>query len=273
VIGFALRLAVSAAVLAVILVRVPFNEVFARAFVASPLYLAAALGLAAGAIVLVALRWRALAASLGLAIPRALAVRALFLGVFGGQVLPSAIGVDVVRGWLVSRHTVGVPHLVATLIGDRLVALFAACLLVLYSYPRLGTAAALACGALLAALIVTMRRRVQVDLYGLPVALALALASHLLAVAIAMAAAHGYGVDASFALWIAVIPVALVVSAIPVSLNGWGLREATIVALAAPLGIAPADALLVSMTIGLLNALASLPGAIVLLQDRRRRLA
>ena len=98
-----LRLVVSASILTLILSRISIPHPVSRASSAAGLYLAAALAIAVISIVLVALRWRLLARWLGLAMPAALAVRALFLGVFGAQLLPSALGTDLLRGWLVCR--------------------------------------------------------------------------------------------------------------------------------------------------------------------------
>jgi hypothetical protein len=77
--------------------------------------------------------------------------------------------------------------------------------------------------------------------------------------------AVAYGVDGSLRVWFSIIPVSLIVCAVPVSINGWGVREAVIVGLAAGHGIAGADALMVSVTLGLLNIAASLPGAYLVL--------
>jgi hypothetical protein len=60
-----------------------------------------------------------------------------------------------------------------------------------------------------------------------------------------------------------------VLRAVPVSINGWGVREAVVVTLAGTHGVAAPDALLVSVTLGLLNTLASLPGAVLLLLHDR----
>jgi hypothetical protein len=84
--------------------------------------------------------------------------------------------------------------------------------------------------------------------------------------------ARAYGIEASLALWFSIIPLSVIASAIPVSLNGWGVREAVILALGAPMGLPAAEALLVSVTLGVLNMIASLPGAVVILQGRRARL-
>ena len=275
-IAFVLRIGVSISALAVILSRVPVDEVLARAARGTPGYLAAALALSMLGIVLVALRWRLLAGWLGLAMSMGLAVRALFLAVFGGQLLPSAIGTDVLRGWLLARHVRGLSRIVASLMADRLVALFAACLLVLLAYGGLlGPAAVAASGSVLLAFLLGLRRGmdgVTLQPAILLPAIALALVVHASTVAMAALTARAYGIEASLALWFSIIPLSVIASAIPVSLNGWGVREAVILALGAPMGLPAAEALLVSVTLGVLNMIASLPGAVVILQGRRARL-
>jgi hypothetical protein len=281
-------------VLAVILSRVSVGDIVARAAGGNPLYLAAVLALALLSFVLVALRWRLLARSLDLIVPVGVAVRAQFVAMFGGQVLPSAIGIDVLRGWAVTPHAGDVSRVVASLMADRLVALFAACLLALPSLGGLvgppvlagwvgpswvarllGPAAVLAAGGALLAFTVGLRRLEGVAPRSRPIGLAIgmALGTHATAVMMAVLAAAAYRVDSSLILWFSVIPVSIIVSAIPVSLNGWGVREGAIVVLAGPLGVPAPEALLVSMTLGVLSMLASLPGAVVLLRGRGRGVA
>ncbi|MGH8745628.1 MAG: lysylphosphatidylglycerol synthase transmembrane domain-containing protein [Burkholderiales bacterium] len=281
----AARLAVSAAIFAVILSRISVRDVLARASAGLPVYLVGALSLLLLMIVLVALRWRLLARWLGIAMSTGLAVRALFLAMFGGQLLPSAIGADVLRGWLLARKTSGVARVVASLMADRLMALFAACLLLLISDRAIARlvpsyaafvapAAVLGSGAILFAFLLGLRRmsamrEVRVQAKPLLLALAIALVVQGTAVVAAALVATAYRLDGSLSLWVSVIPLSVMMSAIPVSVNGWGVREATIVTLASGLGIAPADALLVSVTLGVLHVLASLPGAVVMLRAPR----
>lgn len=272
-----LKLAVSISILGVVLSRIPHHEVLARAANGAPSYLACALGLVLASIVIVALRWRLLAGWLGVAMPAALAVRALFVGVFGAQVLPSALGTDVLRGWMVARHTTRTGPVVASVMADRLVGMFAVCLLFMLANPLakqlpapygvlFGPAAVLATGVVLVAFVLGCRVRLKAS--SLLGALGLALAVHAAAVAIAALVARAYGVDDSLPLWLSIIPLSIIASAVPVSINGWGVREASIVALAAPMGVPAAEALVVSMTLGLLNMIASLPGAAVMLRAR-----
>jgi len=284
VIASTLRVVVSLSIIVVILSRVSVREMLARAASGVPLYFAGALALMLLSIVLVALRWRLLARWLGMAMSIKLAVRALFLAMFGGQVLPSALGADVLRGWLLARKTNGGARVVVSLVADRLVALFAACLLLLISdraiarllpnvAPFVAPLAVLCVGALLLAFLAGLRRMSVLDAeagQAKPLLLAIAIAVVVQGAAVATAAlvATAYGMNGALALWVSVIPLSVILSSIPVSVNGWGVREAAIVTLAAPLGVAPADALLVSVTLGALNVLASLPGALVMLAGR-----
>ncbi|HYL88319.1 MAG TPA: lysylphosphatidylglycerol synthase transmembrane domain-containing protein [Burkholderiales bacterium] len=287
-----LRAAVSISILAVILSRVSIDAVLLRAKGGALAYLAAALLLVLVMALLVALRWRFLAAWLGLAVPGRLAVRAVFLGLFGGQLLPSVIGTDLLRGFVLARHTGRLQRVAASLIADRLVALFAACLLLILGYASLGRlpapfagllvpAAALLSGAALLAFLLgstgVVRRvfRVQpvegVTLQPKPIlaAIVVAFAIHSIAVVAAALTAAAYGIDASLKIWLPIVPLAVIASAVPISINGWGVRETVIVALGAGYGLVAADALLVSLTLGALNLVASLPGAYLLLRAPR----
>ncbi len=280
----ALKFAISVAIIAVILSRVSVQDLLARASSGIPLYLVAALSLALLMIVLVAVRWRLLARWLGLAMSIGFAVRALFLAVFGGQLLPSAVGADLLRGWLLARKTSGISRVVASLMADRLVALFAACLLMLLSDRAIARlmpsyaafvapAAVVGSGAVLLVFLAGLRRLKVTSGAGLRaslllLAVAVALVVQCGAVVAAALVAAAYRLDASLSLWIAVIPLSVILSTIPISVNGWGAREAAIVTLASRLGVAPVDALLVSVTLGVLNMIASLPGAVVMLRAR-----
>jgi hypothetical protein len=53
------------------------------------------------------------------------------------------------------------------------------------------------------------------------------------------------------------------VALVPASINGWGLREVAVVGLLARYGVAPEQALVLSVCFGLTLAVGSLPGAIV----------
>jgi uncharacterized membrane protein YbhN (UPF0104 family) len=293
-----LRVVVSLSILVYIVTRISTDDLLARARDAAYLRLAAVALLFVLMALLVALRWRLLAGWLGLALPARLAVRAVFLGLFGGQLLPSSIGSDVLRGWVVGRQTGRIRLVAASLVADRLTAFCGASLLLALAYALVArgpsrlpaivvSAAAFATAALLLAFLAASTGRLQglrkaalalfrqlgaidaAEPRSAPLALAVGMAVviHAAATIAAALSASAYGIDSSLATWLAIIPVSVIASALPVSINGWGVREGVIVALGAGQGLAPADALLVSLTLGAGNILASLPGAYMLLRE------
>jgi len=275
-----LRGAVSVSILILLVSRTSLDDLVARAKAGAFVPLTAALLLVLLTAVLVSLRWRTLARWFGLALPMTLTVRAVFLGMFGGQLLPSTVGTDLVRGWVAARHTGSMRRAAASVIADRLVALFAACLLLAFTYPSLGQTPAflagfLAAAAVLASAVVLLgflffnRKGALLRPAPILAAVLVAVAIHAIHVIAAAVTATAYGVDASLKIWLSIIPVSLIACAVPVSINGWGVREAVIVGLAAGHGISEADALVVSLTLGVLNVVASLPGAYLMISNEK----
>jgi uncharacterized membrane protein YbhN (UPF0104 family) len=167
-----LRVVVSLSILVYIVTRISTDDLLARARDAAYLRLAAVALLFVLMALLVALRWRLLAGWLGLALPARLAVRAVFLGLFGGQLLPSSIGSDVLRGWVVGRQTGRIRLVAASLVADRLTAFCGASLLLALAYALVArgpsrlpaivvSAAAFATAALLLAFLAASTGRLQ----------------------------------------------------------------------------------------------------------------
>jgi uncharacterized protein (TIRG00374 family) len=204
------RVLVSVSILAVLFAGIPFTEVIARARTAHVAALAAALVLVVLMYVLLSMRWRTLARPLGVELPLRSALRAVFLGLFGGQLLPASLGSDLVRGWAVLRHANSVPRAAASVIADRLVGLLGACLLLALVNAALGStplpfapvlvpAAVLASGALLLGFLLACRSALHL----LPISAAalIALLIHTLHVFAASLSAAAYSVEASLAVW------------------------------------------------------------------------
>jgi len=87
-------------------------------------------------------------------------------------------------------------------------------------------------------------------------------------------AVHSVGVDIAPTLLVALGPVVLVGSAVPLTIAGWGPREGVTAAVFALVGLGSANGLTVSVLFGVLAAVATVPGLLVLLADavvRRRR--
>src|SRR4051812_42185583 len=72
------------------------------------------------------------------------------------------------------------------------------------------------------------------------------------------------GLPVSFVQITVIILLVFLVTIIPISIGGWGVRETAMVAPLGQVGVANADALLCSVLFGLAQVLASLPGLALL---------
>jgi uncharacterized protein (TIRG00374 family) len=77
------------------------------------------------------------------------------------------------------------------------------------------------------------------------------------------------GVDLSLALIVSITACMLLIVMIPISLAGWGVREASLIALLAPLGVNSQDALLIGILFGLMSLVSALPGGLSFLVGRK----
>jgi hypothetical protein len=68
----------------------------------------------------------------------------------------------------------------------------------------------------------------------------------------------------------ATIPATIFVSQLPISVNGWGVREGAMLVSLGFVGVAPAQALLISVLFGVCLLAASLPGALTFTAWRPR---
>jgi uncharacterized membrane protein YbhN (UPF0104 family) len=229
------------------------------------------------------LRWALLARPLGFAQPLRHFVGYYYVGMFFNLVLPTSVGGDVVRAWYLDGGSGRrLPAFLSVLVdrGSGLLVLLAlACLAVVFcpvplppwlpwSVGGLGAAAALGTALLLAAAPrwrpappEATGRGWRARLAALPGAVAqlraaylprpgLLLGTTLLSVVVQVAnvalvwligRALGVPVPASY-YWV-LVPVVTLLTLLPVSLNGMGVREGGTVLLLAPLGVAPAAAL------------------------------
>jgi len=84
--------------------------------------------------------------------------------------------------------------------------------------------------------------------------------------------AIGEAIDASFSFWgfTLIVPVAMAAAAFPLAIGGLGAREATAAALFVALGMPKGDAAVISLLFPPLLLVASLPGLLLFLAQRRR---
>lgn len=238
-------------------------------------------------------RWRMIMRLFGPALPPSASIRLFFEGYFFNNALPSTIGGDGVR--IYRAHRLGLP-LAASINGvllDRVTGLTGLFILVAVGQPllyarvedvttRLAFAAILLAGAAGITLLILARhipdRTVPAALreglhklseathaaylhpaVSLPV-LGLSIVVHGLIVASVYVIAVGLGLDIGLFESLVLVPAVILLSTIPVSIGGWGLREGLMVVALGLAGV-PADAALsVSILFGLAQIAAGLPG-------------
>ncbi len=217
-------------------------------------------------------------------------------GQFFNQVLPSTVGGD---AWRVVRWRaagVSLRAAAASVLMDRvsgamgaaILAIAASMLLSHYGLDARLTVSMLLLGTMIAGGIVVfifvIRRRglpLQrfariADLQGSLVldrrylaSLGYSIAGHCVCGIAVYVIARSLGVDLPLVLIVSVTAAVLLVLMIPISLGGWGIREASFITLLVPLGVNSQDALLIGILFGLMNLVSSLPGGLWFLADRK----
>lgn len=280
----AAKILVSAALLYFALRSVDIAAAVSRLNRISPGWLILAIAVALLQISFGAVRWREIAVHCQAKLPLLQALRYSLVGAFFNQTLPSSIGGDAVRLWLLARSA-GWRAATYSVLVDRGIGLIALSIVILialpWSYALISSpggrtalsaldAAAFIGGAsflLLGRLNLPWLRywwptrhlhaiagiawRALFDARSGPILAPLSLSIHLLAVVIAFCLARAVAAPLTFSLAFLLVPPVMLVTMLPISIAGWGLREATMVAAFRYAGLAEADGLLISLLFGL----------------------
>lgn len=94
-------------------------------------------------------------------------------------------------------------------------------------------------------------------------ALILSIAIHLMTVLCIAFFLQGLGHDVRFSLLLALVPPVLLVTVVPISMAGWGVRESAMIFILGIVGIPAADALATSLSFGIAVFLIGLPGGLL----------
>jgi uncharacterized membrane protein YbhN (UPF0104 family) len=256
-----IKVLISAALLYLALRRVNLADLAARFDVASLGWIALAIAVTFLQIFLGVLRWCEISAECGAPLPTRQAMRFNVIGTFFNQTLPSSIGGDAVRLWLVARAGAGWRAATYSIFVDRAIGLIALAVIIVatlpWSYQLIGDPqgraalllvdfAALAGGAgflvfgalqwawlkrwwgthhlhacaVIANKVIFSRER------GPKVAI-LSLLVHVLTAVIAWCVAQSIAAPVSFGQVFQLIPPVMLITMLPISIAGWGVREAT----------------------------------------------
>ena len=305
------KIAVSVGLLALLFSRVHAAALWAEARQASPVWLAVALGIYLGSLVISAWRWGVLLDAAGIPLRLRRLVASFMVATFFNNFLPSNIGGDVVRVADTARPAGSKTVAALIVLADRgigLLGLIAVAALGASFAERLpGTGIvgpsvlwlALAAGAgggvfllsrpaLLPRLLRPFGRlhpewvgerldrlegllqRIQAAPGALLRCFGAAMAVQMVLVAFYLAIARGLTVPIGFWQLSLIVPMTFLVQMLPVSLNGFGVREATFAYYFTRMGLSLEQALVVSITGAAMILVVSLSGAATYLARNRR---
>lgn len=256
------------------------------------------LGLALSELTLlvVAFRWSSILRAIGHPMRFRVTLSLTLVGQFFSQVLPTSIGGDVMRMFLARRAGLSGQTSFSSVLVDRATGVLALCLVSTAALPLLAHlipdrallgSVVLVLAGVFAGMGVAMmldfvperfrRFRVVEAIAGLAsdlrrtllttrwavLTMTPSIASQLAQVAVVAVLGGGLGLGVSYLDCLAIVPLATLATLLPISIGGWGLREGVFVVGFSLAGIGRLDAIAMSVLLGVLNALASLPGGVI----------
>lgn len=284
--GLALKIAVSASLLYFALARVNLSVVWQRLSEIQFVWLLPAILILAAQVIIVALRWRriVLACEPSSSFSLSQSFRYSLIGTFFNQTLPSTIGGDAVRVWLLARDGTGWKIATYSVLIDRFAGVIALALIVVcclpWSFALIGdptgrlTLLAVGIGSVFAGLCfmalgflrwpwlerwwltghLVSAARITRQIATSPAALgpigAYSLFNHILSVTAAWCLAKSAGISLEWVQALLLVPPVFMIATIPLSIAGWGVRESSMIIAFSYAGLPESDGLIVSVLYG-----------------------
>ena len=293
----AIKVLISVALLFLALRKANFSDLASRIDLASAGWIALAIAFTFLQIFIGVLRWRIVSDECGAPIPTRQAMRYNLIGTFFNQTLPSSIGGDAVRLWLVARNGAGWRAATYSIFVDRAVGLIALAIIIVaslpWSYQLIGDAygrsalaivdlAALAGGAGFLVLgmlpwpwlkrwwathhihaCAVIANRVIFSAKNEPMIAILSFLVHFLAVVIAWCVVQSIAAPVAFGQIFLLIPPVMLITMLPISIAGWGVREATMGLAFGWAGLMPNEGINVSLLYGAVSFIVGAVGGLV----------
>src|SRR3954453_7962031 len=251
------------------------------------------------------LRWREIGAECGAPLATRQAMRFNVIGTFFNQTLPSSIGGDAVRLGLVARGGAGWRAATYSIFVDRAIGLIALAIVIVATLPwsyrliddpngrwalLVVSFAALAAGGgflILARLpwpwlkrwwathhvhaCSVIANRLIFSRERGPKLAALSLLVHVLAVVIAWCVVRSIAAPVLFGQVFQLVPPVMLITMLPISIAGWGVREATMGLAFGYAGLATAEGVNVSLLFGCLSFIVGAFGGLVWILSAEKR--
>ncbi len=301
-----LKVAVSVLLIWLAFRNLDLHEVGARLFDIPLWVLALSVAMFVVQIAICALRWRAVVMAIGSRMTFVQALTFFWIGAFFNQALPSSVGGDAVRIYKVYKVGGRLDLAASGVILERGATVYALVLVVTVMLPFLVeqvppgdagwiTSAVLALFAVSTAglgmamaldripqvlhrwrlvrglaVIAADARRVFLRPSNAARVLAWAIVGHANICVVIYALLLGLGEDVSYTTVLGLFPLVVLATTIPISIAGWGVREMSMIAIFALVGISNEGATVASLMFGFISAVTSLPGGVAWLADGMR---
>ena len=297
---YLVKLLITIGLLGLILSRIDLAATWSLILSVPSRLLVLALALQLASNVVAALRWRLIMDRIGHARPLAFYLGSYFKGWFFNQGLPTSIGGDGIRILDLTRTGSRAEEAFSGVFIDRIIGLAGLLLLNLGALllnrsllPRdLALVLALIVSGLLAGLLALFFLRKfrlftsgrflgylgrlserYFSVYSTPgsalVQLGLSLLTHLLAMTAFFVLGRGTGLDFPLAVYLVLVPPVVLLTILPLSLAGWGIREGAMVGFFLLVGADRDRVVSFSLLYGLTAFAASLPGLVVFLKQKQ----
>jgi uncharacterized membrane protein YbhN (UPF0104 family) len=293
----ALKILISAALLYLALRKVNLTDLASRIDIASLGWIALAIAVTFLQIFVGALRWCEISADCNAPLTTRQATRFNVIGTFFNQTLPSSIGGDAVRLWLVARGGAGWRAATYTIFVDRAIGLIALAIVIVASLPwsynlirnpdgrsalLLVDFAALAAG--LGFLVLgrlpwpwlktwwvthhfyacsVIANRVIFSRNHGPAIAVYSILVHVLTVVIAWCVVKSIDAPVMFGQVFQLVPPVMLITMLPISIAGWGVREATMGLAFGYAGLVTNEGVNVSLLFGAVYFIAGAIGGLV----------
>ena len=305
------RAGLSVALLGYLASQIDMAETARATLAINPAHLLTAVALVVADRVLMLSRWLLLLRRAGMALPLKSAVWVYLVGSYLGNFLPSGVGADAARAFVLARRTDRGIDAVAMVAIDRYLGLYSLALLAvvgLVFWTGQGDADLRRWSIALAVLVTLgagvflwadrLLPRPRPDHVGrsgrgsaapgawptrlggyrrypslLGALTALSLVVQIVRVAQAYVLGEGLGFHVPFSYYLAFMPIGILAILLPVSIGGFGFGQGVIVGLLRPVGVPDAQSLAMSTLYVLMGVLSTLPGALLHFRSRSRGLS
>ena len=249
---------------------------------------------------LVAFRWHVILAAETKSPGPSTLLKIVLVGLFFNQVLPTGVGGDAVRAWRCSRVGIGLGAAIRSILLDRACGYLVLLVLYVLVLPSLlkvlpdrqergAVLTVLVIGLLGLVALVSLDRlprpilrlrlvtpfaelsRASRRLFTDPRRCGAVIGFSIITIALSVLAlkfvGDAVGSPLPLGSWIMIVPPVTLIQLVPVSLAGWGVREAALVVALGWFGVPAEVALAISVLVGLCLILVGLPGGLIWLTD------